>query len=195
MIAIFRHGETEYNKENRLQGWSDSPLTSKGKIQAARTAGHFANDIKGLPVHLYSSSLNRSIASAKLLMESIKVESWTTCESLRENSWGDYENNIYVDEALTATMLSDRKGDTYNFRSWDMESIGDLYERISLFLDVNRLRHDDPGTCNIFHVHCNVSRVLRGIFMRLHHSIWLNFDHKHNNYYVINNIHCKEVTT
>ncbi|RKJ30353.1 histidine phosphatase family protein, partial [Butyricicoccus sp. 1XD8-22] len=26
-----RHGETEWNKDGRLQGWLDSPLTNKGR--------------------------------------------------------------------------------------------------------------------------------------------------------------------
>jgi broad specificity phosphatase PhoE len=33
-IYITRHGETEWNTEGRLQGWSDSPLTEKGRRDA-----------------------------------------------------------------------------------------------------------------------------------------------------------------
>lgn len=29
-IYLVRHGETEWNKENRLQSWKDSPLTERG---------------------------------------------------------------------------------------------------------------------------------------------------------------------
>ena len=29
-IYFVRHGETEWNKEGRLQGWLDSDLTAKG---------------------------------------------------------------------------------------------------------------------------------------------------------------------
>ena len=31
---LVRHGETEWNVERRIQGWSDSPLTSVGRAQA-----------------------------------------------------------------------------------------------------------------------------------------------------------------
>ena len=31
---ITRHGETQFNVENRVQGWCDSPLTAKGIYDA-----------------------------------------------------------------------------------------------------------------------------------------------------------------
>ena len=33
-LYLMRHGETKYNVELRVQGWSDSPLTNKGIKQA-----------------------------------------------------------------------------------------------------------------------------------------------------------------
>ena len=35
---LVRHGQTYYNIYNKLQGWSNSPLTEKGK-QDAKNAG------------------------------------------------------------------------------------------------------------------------------------------------------------
>ena len=34
-LYILRHGETEWNASGRLQGRFDSPLTEKGRAQAA----------------------------------------------------------------------------------------------------------------------------------------------------------------
>ena len=36
IIKLYRHGETMWNKEGRLQGWLDSPLTEYGKLQAKK---------------------------------------------------------------------------------------------------------------------------------------------------------------
>ena len=36
IIKLYRHGETMWNKEGRLQGWLDSPLTEYGKAQAKK---------------------------------------------------------------------------------------------------------------------------------------------------------------
>ncbi|MGC2414155.1 MAG: phosphoglycerate mutase family protein, partial [Stellaceae bacterium] len=33
-IFLVRHGETEWNRARRYQGWSDSPLTAHGIAQA-----------------------------------------------------------------------------------------------------------------------------------------------------------------
>jgi probable phosphoglycerate mutase len=35
-IYIVRHGETEWNREDRMQGFLESSLTDKGKAQATR---------------------------------------------------------------------------------------------------------------------------------------------------------------
>ncbi len=35
-LLITRHGETQWNTEKRMQGWSDSPLTAHGIWQAQR---------------------------------------------------------------------------------------------------------------------------------------------------------------
>lgn len=34
-LNIVRHGETEWNREDRMQGFLESSLTDKGKAQAA----------------------------------------------------------------------------------------------------------------------------------------------------------------
>ena len=37
-LVLIRHGESEWNKENRFTGWKDVDLTEKG-LQEAKTAG------------------------------------------------------------------------------------------------------------------------------------------------------------
>ena len=58
---LVRHAQTEWNRENRLQGHSDQPLSSFGKAQAKRLAGWFASHhLEGL----FTSSLQRSLQTA-----------------------------------------------------------------------------------------------------------------------------------
>lgn len=42
-LYLVRHGQTMFNRYNRLQGWSNSPLTEKGLADADRAAKKLAN--------------------------------------------------------------------------------------------------------------------------------------------------------
>lgn len=38
VFCLIRHGATDYNIENRLQGWIDTSLNDEGKMQATELA-------------------------------------------------------------------------------------------------------------------------------------------------------------
>jgi probable phosphoglycerate mutase len=61
-IALIRHGETEWNLENRTQGSLDSPLSARGRAQALSLAQALAG--AGVS-RLVSSDLGRAIATAE----------------------------------------------------------------------------------------------------------------------------------
>jgi broad specificity phosphatase PhoE len=56
-IIIIRHGETDYNKERRMQGWLDIPLNAEGHAQAKQAAVLLAQYKVDA---LYSSDLTRA---------------------------------------------------------------------------------------------------------------------------------------
>jgi probable phosphoglycerate mutase len=60
-ILLARHGETVFNVEGRWQGQSDSPLTDRGRAQAAELARALADE---QIVAIYSSDLGRAAATA-----------------------------------------------------------------------------------------------------------------------------------
>jgi len=185
MIAIFRHGETIANKEGYLQGWTDSPLTDLGIEQATKTADHFFDNHPWsdlLNYHLYSSTSGRSVDSAKPLVDRIPFITMTTADSLKERNYGDMEKR------KIKTFAS-----SYNQSFINGESLADVYERVSLFLDRNQVRQDDPTKLVVFHVHGNVSKILRGILLRIPSSIWLEWEHDFLCYYVIQGNHCQEI--
>ncbi|MCR5468247.1 MAG: histidine phosphatase family protein, partial [Lachnospiraceae bacterium] len=61
-LYIIRHGETEWNKEKRLQGRTDIPLSAEGERIAKLTAEGM-RDIK--LDYIFSSPLNRAYTTAK----------------------------------------------------------------------------------------------------------------------------------
>jgi probable phosphoglycerate mutase len=63
-LWIVRHGETDWNAEGRVQGWTDIPLNGKGLRQAAR----LADCLRATPFTvILSSDLVRAKATAEIL--------------------------------------------------------------------------------------------------------------------------------
>ena len=63
-LYLFRHGETDWNKENKMQSRADNLLNSKGLEQAKITAQILKD--KNIE-HIYSSPLKRAIQTADAL--------------------------------------------------------------------------------------------------------------------------------
>ena len=69
-IYIFRHGETDYNVNKRMQGWLDVPLNKNGIAQAEMLYKKMSN-IKMDCV--YSSPLSRALDTAKIVVPNTKI--------------------------------------------------------------------------------------------------------------------------
>jgi broad specificity phosphatase PhoE len=85
-VYIFRHGETDWNKEGRVQGHTDIPLNAHGREQAKRLQDFFRKH----PVEVFlSSDLMRAFETAKIASNGkIKI---VTDRRLRETSLGKAE--------------------------------------------------------------------------------------------------------
>ena len=63
-LLLARHGETDWNRERRWQGHSDTPLNDAGRGQARALAAELAGEP---PDALYSSDLARSSETAEIV--------------------------------------------------------------------------------------------------------------------------------
>ena len=61
-LVLVRHGETDWNAEERAQGHADVPLNERGHAQAETVAGELAGF---RPVRLWSSDLARALQTAE----------------------------------------------------------------------------------------------------------------------------------
>lgn len=86
-IYLVRHGETEWNKEYRLQGQSDTRLNDYGRELAVITA----EALKDIPFDvIFHSPLNRAEETAVILKRDRKIE-MIADERLKEMSFGTAE--------------------------------------------------------------------------------------------------------
>ena len=87
MIYFIRHGQTETNKANLLQGRSDIPLNDTGREQAKSAAGWFRS--RGITFDLvYSSPLIRAVETAGIIAPDVPIQ---TEERIIEIDYGIYE--------------------------------------------------------------------------------------------------------
>ncbi len=94
-LFILRHGETEWNREGRYQGWLDSPLTARGEDQARRMGAHLAHLGIGAATHaIRVSPAGRAQATARL---AFAQAAWTTLDDLREIGMGDWSGATRAD--------------------------------------------------------------------------------------------------
>jgi 2,3-bisphosphoglycerate-dependent phosphoglycerate mutase len=67
-LVLLRHGESEWNRENRFTGWVDSDLSPLGEEQA-RQAGQALAESGVLPTVLHTSLQVRAIRTANLALD------------------------------------------------------------------------------------------------------------------------------
>ena len=71
-IVLLRHGESQWNKENRFTGWTDVDLTEWGRTQA-KSAGHYLKE-GGFTFDLaFTSVLKRAIRTLWIAMDEMDL--------------------------------------------------------------------------------------------------------------------------
>ncbi|HUX05812.1 MAG TPA: histidine phosphatase family protein [Acidobacteriota bacterium] len=94
MITLYavRHGETDYNKEDRVQGSHDSILTGFGRAQARALAGYF----RGKKIDaLYSSPLKRALETAETISEALGGLEVQVNDDFHELRCGEFEGVLF----------------------------------------------------------------------------------------------------
>jgi probable phosphoglycerate mutase len=90
MFFFLRHGETNWNREHRVQGQVDVPMNDTGLEQARRAC----NLVRGLPVAtMCASPLSRALDTAIPLQTLLGCE-LEVIDDLAECSWGEREGDV-----------------------------------------------------------------------------------------------------
>jgi probable phosphoglycerate mutase len=86
-ILLARHGETDWNRENRFQGHADPPLNETGRAQAAELAAALADESLAA---VYSSPLRRAFETAQIVATPHGLEP-VGVDALREIDVGSWQ--------------------------------------------------------------------------------------------------------
>jgi broad specificity phosphatase PhoE len=164
MIYLIRHGQTEFNRDGRLQGGLDSPLTALGEAQG-RTLGLQLATLTTLDTAIVSSPLGRAKRTAALVRESggFRTEV-ATDPRLAEVSMGSWDGLTRPRiAALDPGFSIEAPPPDWYMRSPDGETYADIAARIGDWVEEYR---DYPGDLIVVS-HGVAGRVLRGLYAGL----------------------------
>ena len=92
-VLLIRHGETDWNRQARLQGHADIPLNAHGQAQVRR----LGEALRGEPLDaVYSSDLQRALATAQAIAEATGAPLRQE-PALRERGFGCFEGLTLAD--------------------------------------------------------------------------------------------------
>lgn len=165
-IYLLRHGETLWNREGRLQGHGDSPLTVRGIIQVFACAMILRREI-GDPagVQVQTSPLCRARQTAALVCEvlGLGVEQCIESPLLIEHNFGSWEG--LTEQEIETRYPGAQKERHQNHWSYIVpggESYAQLYDRAKHWLRLPR-----HARATVVVTHAKMSRVLRGAALDL----------------------------
>ena len=144
-IILLRHGQSQWNLENKFTGWKNVPLTEKGEMEAKK-AGEL---IKKNKIHIdfiFSSVLERANKTAEIAIKEANLQNLinnnklilTKHEDLNERDYGDL---VGLNKEETANKFGKEQVHIWR-RSYDTpppngESLKDVVERVSPYFKKN----------------------------------------------------------
>lgn len=138
-LIFVRHGETDWNREGRLQGQQDIPLNALGRDQAARS-GRKLGKILGASVDTpdyVASPLGRTRETMRIVRQTVGLEpdAYRVDPILKELSFGDWEGLTWPEvEAKSPDLARRRIADKWRFVPPAGESYEMLARRITPWL-------------------------------------------------------------
>jgi 2,3-bisphosphoglycerate-dependent phosphoglycerate mutase len=159
-LILLRHGESQWNLENRFTGWVDVPLSPRG-TQEAKDAGV---KLKGFTFdRAFTSVLSRANETLRLVLEAvgqtgIPIEK---DKALNERMYGDLQG---MNKAETAQKYGEAQVKIWR-RSYDVrppggESLKDTAERVLPYYEAKIRPYLVKGETILIAAHGNSLRAL-----------------------------------
>jgi broad specificity phosphatase PhoE len=162
VIYLVRHGQTEFNRERRIQGRFDSPLTELGVRQARAVAG-LLQDLIREPAgwRIVASPLGRASATAAIVGQRLGLPVELE-DRLREISWGEFDGRLRGELEVEYPETFGRSGWAFDVPSG--ETYEEVADRVAAWLAE---LPSEPERRVIAVSHGVTGRVLRGLYAGL----------------------------
>tara|TARA_Y100001970_G_scaffold236614_1_gene296501 strand:- start:4473 stop:5102 length:630 start_codon:yes stop_codon:yes gene_type:complete len=144
-LILLRHGQSQWNLENKFTGWKNVPLTEKGEIEAKK-AGELIQKHQIHIDYIFSSVLERANKTAEIAIIEANLTNlinnnkliMTKNESLNERDYGDL---VGLNKEETANKFGKEQVHIWR-RSYDTpppngESLKNVVERVSPYFKKN----------------------------------------------------------
>ena len=162
-LILVRHGESEWNREGRVQGQFDSPLTEMGVVQAKSVSRYLSGVLLKEPLRIYTSPLERASETASIIAEELQ---YPKEKIIIEERLNDFNLGVIAGTygwQKVAEMYPDlarmRLQDPLRFHPPGGECGADFEARLRSFLDDLQ----DDGITKLLVSHGIVNKFIRGI--------------------------------
>ena len=169
LLVIVRHGQSQWNAENRFTGTTDTPLTDLGRHEA-RHAGDLLKANKPTAFHAgFTSVLQRAVETMAIILDEIRQPDLPIERSaaLNERMYGDLQgmDKAEVEKRFGSDQLFRwRRG--YTDTPPNGESLADTRARVVPYFKEAILPHLQAGEDVLVVAHGN---SLRALLMELEH--------------------------
>ena len=167
-LVLLRHGQSQWNLENRFTGWKNVPLTEKGETEAKK-AGELIKKHNISIDRVFSSVLERANRTAEIAIKKAELNNllknnkiiMTCSEKLNERDYGDL---VGLNKEETADKFGKDQVHIWR-RSYDTpppngESLKDVVERVSPYFKENIKPLIDKGENILIAAHGNSLRAM-----------------------------------
>jgi 2,3-bisphosphoglycerate-dependent phosphoglycerate mutase len=167
-LILLRHGQSQWNLENRFTGWKNVPLTEKGEAEAKK-AGELIRKHNISIDRVFSSVLERANRTAEIAIKKAELNNllennkiiMTSSEKLNERDYGDL---VGLNKQETADKFGKDQVHIWR-RSYDTpppngESLKDVVERVSPYFTEKIKPLIDKGDNILIAAHGNSLRAM-----------------------------------
>ena len=193
-LFLVRHGQSEWNSQNRFTGWVDVNLSDQGRAEA-RKSGEMLNALNINIDFFYTSFLKRAINTLEIILSEInkKNENYIKAWELNERHYGSLTG---LDKDEMKKKLGEELFKKYR-RSWDIapppqednseneklysplnknidktlipktESLKDTYERVIPYFNKKIKHHLESNKNILIAAHGNSLRALCKMLLKI----------------------------